>query len=174
MSADRFTQTPKANDSGSWNKYSYTRGDPVNRRDRNGTCDTDLTSLDFDTGSGDDTGCDDNSGGGGSICSSLGLVDAGNGQCVEPAGPGAGNGTDPLDLDPETGGSGKGKNVLKWLPKAQQKLTKFKTKAGSNCDNDLAAINLTSASIDKLAATVRASVEFDERGRVCHFLHLQR
>jgi hypothetical protein len=29
MSADRFMQTPKANDSGSWNKYSYTRGDPA-------------------------------------------------------------------------------------------------------------------------------------------------
>ena len=44
--------------------------------------------------------------------------------------------------------------MLKWLPKAQAKLTKFKTKANSNCDKDLAAINLTSASVDKLAATV--------------------
>jgi hypothetical protein len=39
MTADRFIQTPKANDSGSWNKYSYTRGDPVTRTDRHGTCD---------------------------------------------------------------------------------------------------------------------------------------
>lgn len=39
MSADRYRQAAKANDSGSWNKYSYTRGDPVNRFDRHGTCD---------------------------------------------------------------------------------------------------------------------------------------
>jgi RHS repeat-associated protein len=39
MSADRCRQTAKANDSGSWNKYSYTRGDPVNRRDPSGTDD---------------------------------------------------------------------------------------------------------------------------------------
>jgi RHS repeat-associated protein len=39
MSADRFVQTSKANDSGSWNKYAYTRGDPVNRTDVHGTCD---------------------------------------------------------------------------------------------------------------------------------------
>jgi RHS repeat-associated protein len=37
MSADRFKQAAKANDSGSWNKYSYTRGDPVNRIDPHGT-----------------------------------------------------------------------------------------------------------------------------------------
>jgi hypothetical protein len=30
MSEDRFRQAAKANDSGSWNKYSYTRGDPTN------------------------------------------------------------------------------------------------------------------------------------------------
>ena len=37
MSADRFNRAPKVNDSGSWNKYSYTSGDPVNRVDRQGT-----------------------------------------------------------------------------------------------------------------------------------------
>jgi hypothetical protein len=39
MSADRFARAAKANDSGSWNKYSYTRGDPVNRGDRTGRFD---------------------------------------------------------------------------------------------------------------------------------------
>jgi hypothetical protein len=39
MSADRFRQAAKANDSGSWNKYSYTRGDPVNRTDLSGRFD---------------------------------------------------------------------------------------------------------------------------------------
>jgi hypothetical protein len=38
MSAVRFTQAAKANDSGSWNRYAYTRGDPVNRTDGRGTC----------------------------------------------------------------------------------------------------------------------------------------
>jgi RHS repeat-associated protein len=64
MSADRFKRAAKLNDSGSWNKYSYTRGDPVNRVDRHGTCDTDITLFDASSGSGDDTGCDDDSGGG--------------------------------------------------------------------------------------------------------------
>jgi RHS repeat-associated protein len=86
LSADRFKQAAKANDSGSWNKYSYTRGDPVNRRDRRGTCDDQL--FDMSDGSGDGGGdgdCGgDGSGGDGSICSSLGLVDGGNGQCEEP------------------------------------------------------------------------------------------
>jgi RHS repeat-associated protein len=36
MSADRFKQTPNANDSGSWNKYSYTQGDPINYYDPSG------------------------------------------------------------------------------------------------------------------------------------------
>ncbi len=43
MSADRFQQTPNANDSRSWNKYAYATGDPVNQRDPHGqfgcTCD---------------------------------------------------------------------------------------------------------------------------------------
>jgi len=91
MSADRFKQAASANDSGSWNKYAYTRGDPVNRKDRNGTCDTDLTSLDFDSGSGGDTGCDDNSGGGdndvAATCAANNLVyDPNSNSCVEPQG----------------------------------------------------------------------------------------
>ncbi len=44
-------------DPGSWNRYSYTRGDPVNRRDPRGTCDEDTaysvnvcdTVVDIDT-----------------------------------------------------------------------------------------------------------------------------
>jgi RHS repeat-associated protein len=44
MSADRFQQTPKANDSGSWNKYAYTRNDPANSLDPTGMDDC---SADF-------------------------------------------------------------------------------------------------------------------------------
>ena len=36
MSADRFQQSAKANDSGSWNKYSYVQSDPINSRDPTG------------------------------------------------------------------------------------------------------------------------------------------
>lgn len=39
MSADRSRQAAKANDSGSWNKYSYRRGDPINNLDAYGTDD---------------------------------------------------------------------------------------------------------------------------------------
>jgi hypothetical protein len=49
MSADRFRQAAKANDSGSWNKYSLGRGDPINRVDHHGTedfCDDDPDSCD--------------------------------------------------------------------------------------------------------------------------------
>ncbi len=36
MSADRSARAAKANDSGSWNKYSYVGGDPVNKYDPTG------------------------------------------------------------------------------------------------------------------------------------------
>jgi hypothetical protein len=79
MSADRFKQAAKANDSGSWNKYSYANGDPVNRVDRRGTCDDEI-----DDSAQDSEG--DGGGGGGDICSALGLVEAGGGNCDEPGG----------------------------------------------------------------------------------------
>jgi RHS repeat-associated protein len=44
MSADRFKRAAKVNDSGSWNKYSYTRGDPANLVDPSGQDDC---SADF-------------------------------------------------------------------------------------------------------------------------------
>ncbi len=68
MSADRFQRAAKINDSGSWNKYSYTRGDPVNRFDRSGTEDwcTD-EECDDDPCDEDPTiiGCTESGGGGG-------------------------------------------------------------------------------------------------------------
>jgi len=45
MTADPYRQTAKAIDSGSWNKYSYTRGDPINRVDPSGTCDEDTNTT---------------------------------------------------------------------------------------------------------------------------------
>ena len=39
MSADPFKQAADVTDSGSWNKYSYTRGDPINRKDPAGLAD---------------------------------------------------------------------------------------------------------------------------------------
>ncbi|HEV2278286.1 MAG TPA: RHS repeat-associated core domain-containing protein [Acidobacteriaceae bacterium] len=39
---DPFGGSIKATDPGSWNRYSYTRGDPVNRNDRTGLCDADI------------------------------------------------------------------------------------------------------------------------------------
>jgi RHS repeat-associated protein len=44
MSADRFQQAAKVNDSGSWNKYSYSRNDPANSLDPTGMDDC---SADF-------------------------------------------------------------------------------------------------------------------------------
>jgi RHS repeat-associated protein len=38
MSADRFKRAANVNSSGSWNKYSYVTGDPVNLFDVKGTC----------------------------------------------------------------------------------------------------------------------------------------
>jgi RHS repeat-associated protein len=39
LSPDRYVASGGPKDPGSWNRYGYTRGDPVNRRDPNGTCD---------------------------------------------------------------------------------------------------------------------------------------
>jgi hypothetical protein len=88
MSADRFKQTPSANDSGSWNKYSYTRGDPVNRVDHLGTCDQTLFDLDSGDGSGGN-GCDQtdngiNTSGDQATCTANNLVyDFNSNSCVE-------------------------------------------------------------------------------------------
>jgi RHS repeat-associated protein len=77
MSADRFKRAAKVNDSGSWNKYSYTRGDPVNRFDRHGTedwctddceppCEGDASAENCqDPGGGSPPGAGGGSGGGG-------------------------------------------------------------------------------------------------------------
>ena len=65
---DPYRSSGFAVDPSSWNRYSYTRGDPVNRNDRHGLADWSVTV------SGDDeeskcqetrTGCEDGSGGGG-------------------------------------------------------------------------------------------------------------
>jgi len=39
MSADRYKASAGTGDPGSWNRYAYTRNDPVNRYDPLGTCD---------------------------------------------------------------------------------------------------------------------------------------
>jgi hypothetical protein len=86
MSADRFQRSASVYDSGSWNKYSYTRGDPVNRTDHRGTCDE--TILDFDSGDGSGgDGCDagDSGSGAGLNCSANNLVyDPNTNSCQEP------------------------------------------------------------------------------------------
>ena len=51
--ADPFKRSAKLKDSQSWNRYAYTRGDPVNRIDRRG-----LDDCDPDYGCDDDDDCD--------------------------------------------------------------------------------------------------------------------
>lgn len=82
MSADRFKRAAKANSSGSWNKYSYTRGDPVNRTDRRGTCDTEIRGRSGASAKADDDDdcCDD-----GECCDDNG--DCGGGGEPEPQPP---------------------------------------------------------------------------------------
>jgi RHS repeat-associated protein len=54
MSADRFRQAAKANDSGSWNKFSYAQSDPVNYYDPSGEsrCSPDGQCADYGYGPG--------------------------------------------------------------------------------------------------------------------------
>jgi hypothetical protein len=67
MSADRYKRSAKTNSSGSWNKYSYSGNDPVNRLDKHGReeCYTDDEEEcdgqedPNDGGCGDDSTCDD-------------------------------------------------------------------------------------------------------------------
>ena len=40
MTADPYKASGGPADPGSWNRYAYTRGDPINRTDANGTCDS--------------------------------------------------------------------------------------------------------------------------------------
>lgn len=60
MSADRFAGSADYSTSGSWNKYSYVLGDPVNKNDASGqhSCDTEDDDEDDEcsSDSGDDTG----------------------------------------------------------------------------------------------------------------------
>jgi hypothetical protein len=91
MSADRFRQAAKANDSGSWNKYPYTRGDPGNRVDRSGRfdCPPDSnTSVCVSDGEGGGDGgfgyCDVNPGD--PSCGGEGIGTDGEGDAGEPSG----------------------------------------------------------------------------------------
>jgi len=60
MSADRFKRAASVYDSGSWNKYLYTSGDPVNRVDPTGEASS-CTDDDCDeSGDPGDTVCDSN------------------------------------------------------------------------------------------------------------------
>jgi hypothetical protein len=52
MTPDPYTNSAGPTDPGSWNRYAYTRGDPVNRIDPNGTCDEYLDDSPFDSDCG--------------------------------------------------------------------------------------------------------------------------
>jgi hypothetical protein len=111
MSADRFKQAAKANDSGSWNKYSYTRGDPVNRADPSGANDCDpnycITVTDSpDPGSG------------------------GDGQ----KGKSGNQGNDPSNQLPTLGGASSSQQ--KQFQKAAQQAIALIRKVGSDCNKD--------------------------------------
>jgi len=149
MSVDPYKKSAGPQDPGSWNRYAYTRGDPVNRRDKGGTCDSDEFSFDEDS-----ENCDGgDGGGGGDTCDSGYYFDETTGDC-EPDGGSGGEGGSQLSVDGETGGHGAGTQVLKWIPKALKKLTKFKVKSGSPCATDLSKIGLSQATIQTDASTV--------------------
>ena len=91
--ADPYQASGGPSSPASWNRYSYTRGDPVNRIDRAGTCDTDPdsglgSSFLLDTGSGTEGGCDNDYTGIGSsaqTCLAVGLAfDPNTNECAEP------------------------------------------------------------------------------------------
>jgi hypothetical protein len=45
MTPDPYMNSAGPTDPGSWNRYAYTRGDPVNRIDLNGTCDSTIDGI---------------------------------------------------------------------------------------------------------------------------------
>jgi RHS repeat-associated protein len=45
MTPDPYMNSAGPTDPGSWNRYAYTRGDPVNRIDSNGTCDSTIDGI---------------------------------------------------------------------------------------------------------------------------------
>ena len=56
--ADPYAGSAGSSDPGSWNRYSYTRGDPVNRIDPGGTCDISISGWGFNDGWFPYTSCD--------------------------------------------------------------------------------------------------------------------
>ena len=103
MSADRFKRAAKVNDSGSLNKYSYTRGDPVNRSDRRGLADCEEESDCPALEDGGD-GFTDNQDEGITYCAALGLLEGPNGNCITPGILGTGiSNTDIIDPCPLSG-----------------------------------------------------------------------
>jgi RHS repeat-associated protein len=48
--ADQYMASAGPGDPGSWNRYAYTRGDPVNRTDPRGTCDITISGWGFNDG----------------------------------------------------------------------------------------------------------------------------
>ena len=59
LTADPYLNNDRIGLTGSWNRYSYTRGDPVNRLDAEGTCDT-STDDEFNVTICDDPSVDAN------------------------------------------------------------------------------------------------------------------
>jgi len=62
LTPDPYMASVGAGDPGSWNRYAYTRGDPINRKDPRGTCDQSADDDKSVTVCGDDDD-DDNTGG---------------------------------------------------------------------------------------------------------------
>ena len=87
MTPDPYMASGGPTDPGSWNRYAYTRGDPINRFDRGGTCDGD--SFATDPNGGDDGDCQDNGGGldGDGGCVVYGFVPIASSGCEAPPDP---------------------------------------------------------------------------------------
>jgi len=170
MTPDPWNGSGKPNDPGSWNRYAYTRGDPVNRGDPAGTCDgpadtnTSMTVCASFEGLAPVPGWNYDGaagvGGGGSIASdacsngyaTLGyLPDYLAAMCVDGG------------FQPPQQGSFTEKTLTKgqnrdvgWLPSAQDYLKTFDT-SNQDCLTDLAAVGLSVDAVRNMDYTLTAA-----------------
>jgi RHS repeat-associated protein len=171
LTPDAFGGSGKAGNPASWNRYTYSLGDPINSRDPSGLCAASYAGIcDYgycppqyqtcDYGPpGTESGINDPSQG--NCGATTGFVDGdadnntvGDGTgCVTPPPPPPPPDPPDLVVDGEDGGTGVAGNVLAWLPVAQTDLKSFKAKG--KCKKDLKLIGLSQAKVRSLAGSVQ-------------------
>jgi RHS repeat-associated protein len=152
MSPDPYRASAGPGDPRSWNRYAYTRGDPVNRIDRRGLEDKDDDEDDCDPDDGGYcvfriTDTEDGGGGGGDESCDDNPYQAACGDPPPDDPTGTDKGGAPVSSSDQT-------RDLLWLGKGLKAMASFSNPTPT-CQKDLTLLGLTAGQVDSIAAGTR-------------------